>query len=123
MANLYGPMQYRPNPRGISLNTPMQQFQPPAPVAPTAGPAPFTPLSFEEWARQNGVETRRWREGAGRFANANLPPDKRAQMQYDRYAQGPGPGVASPSAQSSVTGLLGIDPTAAAYSRFLNGGV
>lgn len=132
MANLYGPMQYRPNPSGITLNSqPRPQFQPPV-----AAPQPAMPsvMSFADWSQQNPMRRRftpgdrgsRTPDGAYGVAGMAM---RNQQNAYDKYRLDALTGQSSPGfgmgrgAPAPVQGMLGLDPTAAAFASFLNGGV
>jgi hypothetical protein len=132
MANVYGPMQFRPNPSGLTLNSsPVGGFQPPAaaaPAAPQAAPMP----SYGEWARQNGKQHLLNRITGGRMGGRDAPQRPMANMgiipsQVDylmamagqngnRFPTGQQGGGAAP-----VQGPLSLDPTALAFMNFLNG--
>ena len=139
MANLYGPMQFRPNPSGLSLNSRPnpQQFVAPTPAAPSApqqlGPMP----SYHQWARDKGIRipgplsTDRGsrtirRDGSVRRQYAADMREMgydyrplRSLMQGDLAGaiRGPQSGTAP-----AVSGVLSLDPVAQAYMQFLNGG-
>jgi hypothetical protein len=124
MANLYGPMAYRPNP-GITLNSsPMQQFQAPAPVAPVAPVAAPSPMSYRDWRSQNPIK---WGYGGGRGDSSTNDRNNTARRHREQYmmemlgnGRGGVPGM-QPAAPAATPGIT-LDSVAQAYAKFLNGG-
>lgn len=132
MAQMYGPMTYRPNPAGLTLNSrpgqPQGGYVPP-PATPAAAVAAKAP-TFAEWMKTDGRRSQR-----EHFMNAFLGNVSRGQMNspgyspfgseqmlrnkyYDtliaggQFPMGAGGG--------GVAGPLALDSSAANYANFLN---
>lgn len=138
MAQLYGPMQYVPNPAGFTLNSRPSGFQmPTTPAAPGAGATPNFGPSFQDWLRDSG----RYKMQYGMPRDNGMLPsgmfgvggniNAKNRQAYNQFLEGEGmvrPGGGG--ARERIQGILGggsaapalaLDSTAAAYANFLNG--
>jgi hypothetical protein len=127
MANFYGPMQYRPNPSGLTLNSNPMPWTPPAAPAVQQNPNAGI-LSYADWRAQDGHGWKNyWRRPihGDRGSRSDGAPVGMAMGRqrdaYDRYVIDSIAGGGMLGGVGAPSGGLSLDSSAASYANFLNG--